>query len=84
MPQPPPIDPDSDPRITHKTARLNGYTYHYLHAVPKDGKYTHTVFLVRFLSLSCIAGGICRAALVVSKPSWFEGRFGELLKGQFC
>jgi len=41
-----PIDPDSDPRISHKTTRLNGYTYHYLYAEPKDGKYTHNVFLI--------------------------------------
>jgi len=47
-----PIDPVSDPRIAHKTASLNGYTYHYLYAAPKDGKYTHTVFLVRFSYLA--------------------------------
>jgi soluble epoxide hydrolase/lipid-phosphate phosphatase len=42
-----PIDPVSDPRITHKTAVLNGYTYQYLYAEPKSGNYTQTVFLVR-------------------------------------
>ncbi|KAL5117634.1 hypothetical protein ACEQ8H_004527 [Pleosporales sp. CAS-2024a] len=42
----PPIDPDSDPRIAHKTARLNGHTYHYLYAEPQSGKYTQTVFLI--------------------------------------
>ena len=41
-----PIDPVSDPRVEHKTAQLNGQTYHYLYAVPKSGEYTHTVFLV--------------------------------------
>jgi hypothetical protein len=41
-----PIDPVSDERIEHKTATLNGQTYHYLYAVPKDGEYTGTVFLV--------------------------------------
>jgi soluble epoxide hydrolase/lipid-phosphate phosphatase len=41
-----PIDPVSDPRIHHKTAVLNGYTYHYLYAEPKSGQYSQTVFLV--------------------------------------
>ncbi|KAI4629798.1 uncharacterized protein J4E87_002985 [Alternaria ethzedia] len=41
-----PIDPVSDPRVEHKTAKLNGQTYHYLYAVPKSGEYTHTVFLI--------------------------------------
>jgi soluble epoxide hydrolase / lipid-phosphate phosphatase len=41
-----PIDPVTDTRIVHKTAVLNGYTYHYLYAAPKNGQYTHTVFLV--------------------------------------
>jgi len=41
-----PIDPVSDPRVEHKTAQLNGQTYHYLYAVPKSGEYTHTVFLI--------------------------------------
>ncbi|KAL6704870.1 hypothetical protein ACN47E_007553 [Coniothyrium glycines] len=41
-----PIDPDNDTRITHKTAHLNGYTYHYLYAVPPSGKWTQTVFLI--------------------------------------
>lgn len=45
-----PIDPVSDPRITHKTAVLNGQTYHYLYAAPESGNYTHTVFLVRIHS----------------------------------
>ncbi|CAO2651630.1 Nn.00g042000.m01.CDS01 [Neocucurbitaria sp. VM-36] len=41
-----PIDPVSDSRIEHRTAELNGYTYHYLYAVPKSGQYTQTVFLI--------------------------------------
>jgi soluble epoxide hydrolase/lipid-phosphate phosphatase len=41
-----PIDPVSDSRIQHKTAVLNSYTYHYLHAEPKSGQYSQTVFLV--------------------------------------
>jgi hypothetical protein len=41
-----PIDPVSDPRVEHKFAKLNGYNYHYLYAVPQSGEYTHTVFLV--------------------------------------
>jgi hypothetical protein len=45
-----PIDPVSDSRIQHKTAVLNGYTYHYLYAVPKSVQYSQTVFLVCFLS----------------------------------
>jgi hypothetical protein len=44
-----PIDPVSDPRVTHKTAVLNGQTYHYLYAAPESDNYTHTVFLVRIL-----------------------------------
>jgi hypothetical protein len=42
----PPIDPTGDSRIAHKTAVLNGYTYHYLYAEPKSGQYSQTVFLV--------------------------------------
>lgn len=41
-----PIDPVSDSRIAHKTAVLNGYTYHYLYAEPQSGSYSQTVFLV--------------------------------------
>lgn len=41
-----PIDPVSDSRIEHKTAVLNGYTYHYLYGAPPGGKYKATVFLV--------------------------------------
>ncbi|KAF1917263.1 Alpha/Beta hydrolase protein [Ampelomyces quisqualis] len=41
-----PIDPVSDARIQHKTAVLNGYTYHYLYAEPKSGQYGRTVFLI--------------------------------------
>jgi hypothetical protein len=65
-----PIKPGTDPRIEHKSAFLNGHTYHYLYAVPPSGKYTHTVFLVRMrvcilavvmLMLSrFMAGLICR------------------------
>lgn len=42
-----PIDPESDSRIEHKTALLNGYTYHYIYAEPKSGEWSKTVFLVR-------------------------------------
>ncbi|KAH7065902.1 Alpha/Beta hydrolase protein [Paraphoma chrysanthemicola] len=41
-----PIDPESDSRVTHKTALLNGHTYHYLYAEPKSGKFSQTVFLI--------------------------------------
>lgn len=41
-----PIRPNGDERIQHKTAVLNGYTYHYLYAVPNSGKWSDTVFLV--------------------------------------
>jgi len=41
-----PIDPVEDSRVEHKTAVLNGNTYHYLYAVPKSGKWEGTVFLV--------------------------------------
>ncbi|KAH8719276.1 Alpha/Beta hydrolase protein [Phaeosphaeriaceae sp. PMI808] len=41
-----PIDPTSDSRIEHKTANLNGQTYHYLYAEPKTGQYSQTVFLI--------------------------------------
>ncbi|KAJ4346040.1 hypothetical protein N0V95_005773 [Ascochyta clinopodiicola] len=40
-----PIRPVGDERIQHKTAVLNGHTYHYLYAVPNSGKWTDTVFL---------------------------------------
>lgn len=43
-----PIDPYDDPRVEHKTAQLNGHTYHYLLAVPKHGNFHNTIFLVRF------------------------------------
>ncbi|KAF1357310.1 alpha/beta-hydrolase [Lizonia empirigonia] len=41
-----PIRPTGDERVQHKTAVLNGCTYHYLYAVPASGKWTHTVFLI--------------------------------------
>lgn len=41
-----PIRPNGDERIQHKTAVLNGFTYHYLYAVPNSGKWIDTVFLV--------------------------------------
>jgi hypothetical protein len=50
-----PIDPVSDPRIAHKTARFHGYTYHYLYAEPASGKYTNTVFLVRLYSIASLS-----------------------------
>ena len=43
-----PIHPFADERVQHKTAVLNGYTYHYLYAVPPSGKWSDTVFLVRW------------------------------------
>lgn len=42
-----PIRPFADERVQHKTAVLNGYTYHYLYATPPSGKWSDTVFLVR-------------------------------------
>jgi hypothetical protein len=41
-----PIDPVSDSRVEHRTALLNGYTYHYLYGEPASGKFRATVFLV--------------------------------------
>jgi soluble epoxide hydrolase / lipid-phosphate phosphatase len=41
-----PIDPEGDSRIEHKTAVLNGNSYHYLYGVPVSGKFKYTVFLV--------------------------------------
>ncbi|KAF1812511.1 alpha/beta-hydrolase [Eremomyces bilateralis CBS 781.70] len=41
-----PIDPFSDPRITHEYAQLNGQRYHYLYGVPKSGKWHRTIFLI--------------------------------------
>lgn len=46
-----PIAPEGDDRIEHKTAVLNGNTYHYLYGVPKGGKFAETVFLV---SMECL------------------------------
>lgn len=43
----PPIRPFADERVQHKTAVLNGHTYHYLYATPPSGKWSDTVFLVR-------------------------------------
>ncbi|KAH7117789.1 Alpha/Beta hydrolase protein [Dendryphion nanum] len=40
-----PIEPD-DSRTEHKTAVLNGHTYHYLYGVPAGGSYKATVFLI--------------------------------------
>jgi hypothetical protein len=50
-----PIDPVSDPRVEHKTATLNGQTYHYLYAVPKSGEFEKTVFLVSNLVGTCLS-----------------------------
>ena len=44
-----PIDPVSDPRVTHRSALLNGHTYHYLLGVPADGRFKATIFLVGLL-----------------------------------
>ena len=41
-----PIVPKGDSRIEHKTAVLNGSTYHYLYGVPQGRKFKQTVFLV--------------------------------------
>ncbi|EON64504.1 hypothetical protein W97_03737 [Coniosporium apollinis CBS 100218] len=41
-----PIDPFSDSRVTHETAKVNGYTYHYILGVPQNGQYKATVFLI--------------------------------------
>lgn len=40
-----PIEPE-DSRIEHRTALLNGHSYHYLYGAPPGGKFTGTVFLV--------------------------------------
>ena len=53
-----PIDPVSDPRVEHRTAKLNGYTYHYLYAVPKSGQFSKTVFLVSELQHVLLAPSI--------------------------
>ena len=42
-----PIRPSGDDRVQHKTALLNGHTYHYLYATPPSGTWSDTVFLVR-------------------------------------
>lgn len=47
-----PIDPVTDARIQHKTAQLNGCTYHYLYAVPPSGQWRGTVFLVRIVTVA--------------------------------
>ncbi|KAF2714805.1 alpha/beta-hydrolase [Pleomassaria siparia CBS 279.74] len=41
-----PIAPQGDSRIEHKTAVVNGHTYHYLLGVPPGGKFNDTVFLI--------------------------------------
>ena len=41
-----PIEPEGDSRVAHKTAVLNGNTYHYLYGEPNGGKFKATVFLV--------------------------------------
>lgn len=41
-----PIRPFADERVQHKTAVLNGHTYHYLYATPPSGGWSDTVFLV--------------------------------------
>jgi soluble epoxide hydrolase/lipid-phosphate phosphatase len=41
-----PIDPISDPRVTHEYSTLNGQKYHYFLGVPKGGKFKTTVFLI--------------------------------------
>lgn len=41
-----PIDPVSDPRVAHRSALLNGHTYHYLLGVPADGRFKATIFLI--------------------------------------
>lgn len=41
-----PINPESDSRVEHKTALLNGFIYHYLYAEPISGKWSKTVFLI--------------------------------------
>jgi len=61
----PPIDPVSDSRIQHKTAVLNGHTYHYLHGMPATGEVKATIFLVWFSMLFLILSSslirpICR------------------------
>ncbi|KAK5946351.1 hypothetical protein PMZ80_000493 [Knufia obscura] len=42
----------NDPRVSHKTAILNGYTYGYLHALPSGPKYATIVLIHGFPDLS--------------------------------
>ncbi|KAI4843662.1 hypothetical protein E4T44_06620 [Aureobasidium sp. EXF-8845] len=35
-----------DDRVSHREAVLNGQTYHYIHGVPKHGRFKATVFLI--------------------------------------
>ncbi|KAF1833544.1 alpha/beta-hydrolase [Decorospora gaudefroyi] len=37
---------NDDPRVEHRISKLNGCTYHYLHALPAGGKFVCTVFLI--------------------------------------
>ena len=41
-----PINPAGDPRIEHRSSRLNGHTYHYLYGEPASGRFKNTIFLV--------------------------------------
>ena len=61
-----PIDPVSDSRVEHRTAPLNGYTYHYLYAEPAGGKFKATIFLVSFpIALHAVASAGGYACLAI-------------------
>jgi len=58
-----PIDPVSDPRVTHRPALLNGHTYHYLLGMPADGRFKATIFLVGLLGSQAPQRPPCAARL---------------------
>jgi hypothetical protein len=62
-----PIDPVSDARVEHRTAKLNGQTYHYLYAVPEGGEFERTVFLVSLLPTSKLETGVERESVEWSR-----------------
>lgn len=59
-----PIRPSGDERVQHKTTVLNGFTYHYLYAVPESGTWTDTVFLV------CVPSSHQKPRISVQGPAW--------------
>lgn len=61
-----PIEPE-DSRIQHKTAVLNGNSYHYLYGIPPSGKFRATVFLVS-KSFSRWVHAVCCNAMANGRP----------------